>query len=147
MKNALGLILLLTCSLLSCDTEQLLFEKEVWWHGQWQKQKDTSFYFSVGQKPIGPNAIVTTHFFLSTSDSIRANFHVKNLIDFNWKKRWKIIKTSDDTYLKIRELDTSKIALSGPSPSLVALDSSVTIYVKKADVILLPIVDSLLLIR
>lgn len=126
-------------------TEDVEFEKGTWWVGHWQNMDDPAFFFSVGQKPIGINEIVTAQFFISTRDSIYANFYVEDLIESNHRKRYKTIKTSEGTYLKIQEIIAEQhIEVYGPSNSIKELELKIVNYKKLPDGAVPPFPDSLL---
>ena len=99
-------------TIISCTTEKTLFEKDIWWYGHWQNFEETDYFFSIGQKPVGINELITPQFFISTRDSIYSNFHLKNLEEFNHSKEWKIILTNGNKYIKIRAIDEAHIEIS-----------------------------------
>lgn len=149
MKRFKFVLLILLLGSFSCIfTEDSEFEKDTWWYGHWQNMDNPAFFFSVGQKPVGINEIRTTQFFISTQDSIYANFYVKDLIESNRKKKYKVIKTSEGNYLKIQEIKEEQIIeVYGPSSSINDLDSKKVDYLRKPENIDPPIPDSILFIN
>ena len=144
MKNLSIVIFLTTSFFLSCTPEDTLFEMETWWSGHWQKLDDTSSYFSSGQKRVGGNEMVTPQFFISKNDSILENFHLEELVEFNHKQKFKLIKTSDNTYIKLQEIDESNIEVHGPTQSISELDLEINEYRRLPEGISPPIPDSIL---
>lgn len=146
MKTVKILISCVTALLLNssaCTTEKNLFKNDMWtWH--WQKVSDTSYFFSLGSKPIGRNEIWTPQFFFSTRDSIFSNFHMENLEDFDHKERWKLIKTSEDQYIGIQELDDELIEVFGPVEDTRDFDLEHAMYRRMADDAHPPFSDSIL---
>ena len=128
----------------SCTKEKTVFETSVWWFGHWQNMDEPSLFFSIGQKPVGVNDIRTTQFFISTSDSIYANFYLISLEDFNYKKKFKIIKTSEGSFIKIQEIDEEHITVYGPSNSIEGLESMMVEYRMIPDSVAPPFSDSIL---
>lgn len=129
---------------LSCTTKKTLFEMEMQWDGHWQNMDEPSLFFSIGQKPIGSNEIITPQFFISTKDSIHANFYLKSLVDFNHRKRYKIIKTNEETYIKIQEIDEHYIEVYGPSNSVDELEIKIGHYSRLPINVSPPFPDSIL---
>jgi len=84
------------------------------WQGHWQNIADTTHFFSVGSIPIGPQEIVMPRFFFSNRDRIESSFYMESLEDFDHKKRWKVFYTSEDQYLKIQALSSTRIEVFGP---------------------------------
>jgi len=122
MRNFFYLALVISFFLTSCTGVKKDFEKAFWWQGHWQNSDDPSMFFSIGSKPVGPNEVGTAQFFISTQDSIYSNFHVKKLIDFNHRKKWKVIETNDNQFIKIKGvgigkywMDNEEIELYGPA--------------------------------
>ncbi len=146
IRTTLYLTILSAFLLLTCNSEKLLFEKEDWWFGHWQNTDDPTFFFSIGQKPIGSNEIVTTQFFIATQDSIYANFYVEDLIDFNHRRKWKLIETSENQFIKIKELETNQLEISGPVELEEDLDTKTVVYDILPSTISPPIHDSILFI-
>jgi len=153
MRNFLYLALI-SFFLTSCTTEKNLFEREIWWHGHWQNSDDPSMFFSIGQKPVGSNQIRTTQFFISTKDSIYSNFHVKNLIDFNHRKKWKVMQTNDNQFIKIKEVGigeyeagNGEIELYGPAKTEDELDAIMATHFVTFNGMLPLIPDSILFVR
>lgn len=144
MKYLSFCLILIILFTFSCTPEKILFEKETWWSGHWQKVSDSTIYFSSGQKKVGGNEIVTPQFFISTNDSIQENFYLKELVEFNHKQKYKLIKTSDNTYLKLQEIDEAHIDVYGPAPSINEIDSIIHEYRKIPADIDPPIPDSIL---
>ena len=131
MKNLSIISFLIISLIFSCTPEDTVFEMETWWGGHWQRLDDASMYFSSGQKAIGGNEIVTPQFFISKNDTILQNFHLEELVDFDHKKRFKLIKTSDNSFIKIRQKDESHITLSGPVPTIDEIVSIINEYRKQ----------------
>lgn len=129
---------------LSCDSRKTLFEMEMWWDGHWQNMDEPAMFFSVGSKPIGKNEIVTTQFFISDKDSIYANFYMKSLVDFDHRKGFKLIKTNEDTYLRIQEINDQHIEVYGPSNSTEELETKIGHYTRLPLNISPPFPDSIL---
>lgn len=127
---------------ISCTTEKVLFEKGDWWIGHWQQLSDETQFFSSGQKSVA--GIVTSQFFYSTADTIYDNFHLELLEDFNHKRRWKVIKTNKDSYIKILEINDSSIEVFGPSPTVDGLDQKIVEYKRMPEQIEPPFPDSIL---
>jgi hypothetical protein len=145
MKKIKYIFIALLLVFFSCTKEKTLFEMDVWWYGHWQNMDNSTFYFSIGQKPVGNNEVRTPQFFNSTSDSIYENYYMKELFDFDHKKRYKIIKTSEDTYIKIQEIEEEHIIrVYGPSNSLKALEASFKEYSRLPDSVAPPFPDSIL---
>ena len=145
MKRLSYLIMGILLVHLSCTKESTLFEKSTWWDGHWQNMDDPSYFFSVGAKPIGLNEIITPQFFISTRDSIYSNFYVETLIDSDHKKRFKLLKTSDGTYLKIQEIEAEHIIrVHGPTKTIKELDSKVAYYRNLPESVAPPFPDSVL---
>lgn len=144
MRYSVLLLILIALSIQSCTSEKTLFEKETWWNGHWQKIDDPSFYFSSGQRKVGGNEIVTPQFFLSTQDSILNNFYLLELIEVDHKKKYKLLKTNDNTYLKLQEIDTDHIDVYGPAPSVDEMNTVIHEYRKLPDNITPPVPDSIL---
>ena len=131
MKILNSLILLLILSLpFSCTTEKRLFEMETWWQGHWENVDDSTFFFSVGSRPVGVNEIRTPQFFTSSKDSIYTNFYLFNTVESNHRKRFKVLVTSEDTYLKIQEIDEEYIIVYGPTGTIGELESIKAEYKK-----------------
>jgi len=154
MRNFFYLTLVIFFSLTSCNSEKLLFEKETWWYGHWQNSDDSSMFFSIGQKPVGSFERRTTQFFISTQDSIYSNFHVKNLIDFNHRKKWKVMETNDNQFIKIKEvgkkdyeLGSGEIELYGPAKTKNVLDTLLASNFTTFNGVLPLIPDSILFVR
>lgn len=140
----LPLIAILTTLILSCTPESTVFEMETWWSGHWQKLEDSSMFFSSGQKAIGGNEIVTPQLFISKNDSILENFHLVELVDFDHKERFKLIKTSNNSFIKIQETDDSHIEVYGPAQSIEEIDSNINEYRRLPEGAIPPIPDSIL---
>ena len=131
----------------SC-TEDQLFEKDTWWYGHWENMDDPAFFFSVGQKPAGINKIRTTQFFISTYDSIYTNFYVKEIIEYNYKNKYKVIKTNEGTYLKIQEIEEENyIDVYGPSSSMEEMESKKVSYKMMLESTEPPFSDSILFVN
>ena len=131
----------------SCTTEKRLFEMEIWWNGHWQNIEEPSSFFSVGQKPVGAGGIITAQFFISTSDSIYSNFYLTSLDGFNHRKKFKLIKTSEGTYLKIQEINEQNIEVYGPSNSITEMELNKHEYRMIPDNIDPPFPDSILFVN
>lgn len=144
MKHPSILFTLLVLIIISCTTDETLFEKGTWWEGHWQDIENPSAILSIGHTPVGPNAIVTTQFFITLNDSIIDHFILDELEDFDHKDLIKTIKTDSDTYIRIEEVDESKIDVYGPSDQPEDLETKITNYRRLPDDIIAPIPDSLL---
>lgn len=144
MKYLSFFLILVIVFTFSCTPEKILFEKETWWNGHWQNVNDSTIYFSIGQKRIGRNEIVRPQFFISTNDSIQENFYLEELVEFNHKQKYKLIKTSDNSYLKLQEIEETHIEISGPVPSMDEMDSVIQEYRRLPTNIDPPIPDSIL---
>lgn len=144
MKYLSIFLMLITIFTFSCTPEKVVFEKETWWNGHWQKVSDSTIYFSSGQKKVGGNEIVTPQFFISTKDSIQENFYLEELVEFNYKQKYKLIKTSEDTYIKLQEIDEDHIEVSGPVPSIDEMDSLIHEYRRLPSNVDPPFPDSIL---
>ena len=130
----------------ACTTEKIRFEMGEWWQGHWQKTSDTSQFFSVGLKPVGPQNLSTTQFFFSTRDTIYSNFFLEELVDFNFKKGWKLIRTDEGKYIKILEIEEYKtIEVFGPMESQKDLDDVSDIYSWMPEALTPPFPDSILM--
>jgi len=149
MRNSFYLTLILSFFLTSCTTEKKLFEKEIWWQGHWQILDDPSMFFSIGTK------FGTTQFFISTKDSIYSNLLVRNLVDFNYKKKWKLMGTYDNQLIKIKYVGIEdyglgigeELELYGPAETEDELDEKIAIHLKPYNDILPLIPDSILFAR
>jgi len=104
-------------------------------------------FFSIGQKRGA------AQFFISTKDSIYSNFHLKNLVDFNHRKKWKIIETDDNQFIKIKEVGTGEVGfgngeieLYGPAKTVAELDTKIAIHLKQFNDMLPIIPDSILFV-
>ena len=128
----------------SCTPEDTVFEMETWWQGHWQQIDDPSIIFSSGQRKVGGNEIVTPQFFISRNDSILQNFYFTDLEDFDHKKLFKLIKTNENTYIKIDENEDSNINLHGPVISIDELDIESQEYRRLPEGITPPMPDSIL---
>ena len=145
MKTLFFKMSLLICFLTSCNTPKLLFEKEDWWGGHWESVEKENHYFSSGQKRV--KGAVTPQFFFSSLDTIESNPYVENLIEFDYKKRWKVIKLSDGQFLKIQDVDPEDgrvIEIIGPAKTEKELDKKGKLYVFKENFDHPKISDSLL---
>lgn len=138
------IIILISILFHSCTTEKRLFEVSTWWYGHWQSQENPSYYFSSGHKKVGSNEIVTSQFFISTLDSILDKYHLIELIEFDHKDRYKLMKTSDDNFIKIKELDETHLEIYGPAQSKEELESIITEYIRLPETAEKPKADSLL---
>lgn len=144
MKTLSFFLTLIALFFFSCTSERILFEKETWWNGHWQNVNDTTNYFSSGQKKVGVGEIVTPQFFISRNDSILENFYVEELLEFNHKKKYKLIETNAKIYLKIQEIEADHLEVYGPVSSINELDSVVNEYIIIPENIDPPIPDSIL---
>jgi hypothetical protein len=53
---------------------------------------------------------------------------MKSLDDFDHKKRYKIIKTSEETFIKIQEIDEDNIEVFGPGETLEELNLKISAF-------------------
>lgn len=103
---------LLFIFLSSCNTEALFFEKEFYWQGHWERLDKENEYFSSGFSNNG------AQFYFSTIDTISSTLNPHKLLEFNYKKKWKLFQTYDGQYLKIIEIEPDKmIEIIGPVQS------------------------------
>lgn len=136
--------ILFIAGLSNCTTEKVLFEESNWWMGHWQDASDTTLFFSSGQIPIGERDIITPQFFFSTHDTILSNYYMERLEEFDYKKRWKLIYTNEDQYLKIQELTDSTIEVFGPVDRQEDLPLVRSTYERLSDFATPPFPDSIL---
>ena len=145
MNKSVVLIFMLLTIFTACNTSQRTFEIELWWGGHWESVEKDNYYFSSGQKRV--KGAVTPQFFFSSLDTIESNPYVENLIEFDYKKRWKVIKLSDGQFLKIQDIDPEDgrvIEIIGPAKTEKELDKKGKLYVFKENFDHPKISDSLL---
>ena len=113
MKKVNFLKFCLLCLILSsCNTEALFFEKEFYWQGHWERLDKENEYFSSGFSNNG------AQFYFSTIDTISSTLNPHKLLEFNYKKKWKLFQTYDGQYIKIIEIEPDKmIEIIGPVQS------------------------------
>lgn len=84
-------------------------------------------------------------YYFSMKDTILNYYLATELIDFNYRKEWKLMKTDDDQFIRIQVIDRSSIEVLGPAPRKEDLYNHSGIYTRlpdKADN--MPFTDSLL---
>ena len=129
----------------SCTKAKIVFEKSTWWNWHWQNISDTNHYFSSGQIEIGEREIVTPKFFFSTTDTILSEFYVRELVDYDHKEKWKLMKTSLNEFIQINEIDESMIEVMGPVSQMEDLYDHSDIYKRlPSDATNTPFGDSIL---
>lgn len=57
-----------------------------------------------------------TRYYFSTRDTIFHQHLIVELVDFNYRKKWKLMKTEDNKFIRIQEINRSSIEVSGPVP-------------------------------
>jgi len=118
---------------------------ETWWQGHWENVDDSTFFFSVGFRPV--NEIMTPQFFTSSRDTIYTNFYLFSTVESNHRKRFKVLATSEDTYLKIQEIDEEYIIVYGPAGTINELESKKAEYKKLPFGATPPFPDSVLIVN
>lgn len=73
-----------------------------------------------------------------------SNFYMKELVDYDYKKRWKLIYTNEDQYVKIQELTENMIEVFGPVDKQEDLHMKSGIYERLSDFATPPFPDSFL---
>src|SRR5690625_3905366 len=117
----------------SCTTEKMFFEKDNWWFGHWQNTSDTSSFFSGGNIRVHQSEKGIIRYYFYTKDTISHQHLIVELVEFNYKKKWKLMKTEDEKFIKVQEIDPSTIEVSGPVARTEDLYDHTGIYIKLPD--------------
>lgn len=144
-RNYIIIVFLIFAWFGSCTRASTEFEKSEWWIWHWQNLSDTCYYFSSGQIKLGEREINTPKFFFSKMDSILSEFYVTELLDYNHKESWKLMKTSMNEFIRINEIDETTIEVMGPVSQLEDLNDHVDVYTRlPTDATDTPFPDSIL---
>lgn len=84
-------------------------------------------------------------YYFSMKDTILNYYLATELIDFDHRKEWKLMKTDDDQFIRIQVIDRSSIEVLGPAPRKEDLYDHSGIYTRLPDdADNMPFTDSLL---
>ncbi len=129
----------------SCTKAKIVFEKSTWWNWHWQKKSDTLYFFSGGSTKVKEGEKGIVRYYFSTRDTIFSDFLVIELVDYDHKERWKIMKSNMEEYLRIIEIDESTIEVLGPVSQIEDLYDHSDIYTRLPDdATNVPLSDSIL---